>query len=356
MNCRGSWAAVTFNLSEFWVFGLTVALVMIIGAAAVAIVLSLFARVAKRTEHQLDDTLIKHMRWPLQFLLPVLLVHPILGLAELSVDQEESIASILKVLTVMLIGWLAMGAVRAIAEGVLRYFDVSGQDNLTARRVHTQIKLIRQILLFIIMIVTASVILMMFEQLRVIGVSLLASAGIAGLILGFSAQKVLSNLFAGIQIAITQPIRLDDVVIVENEWGWIEEITLTYVVVKIWDLRRLILPISYFIEKPFQNWTRISADILGTVYIYADYTIPVAKLREELSRILLSTDFWDGKVDNMQVTNAKEYTLELRALMSAKDSPTAWNLRCLVREKLVAFVQENYPQCLPRFRTEMKQQ
>lgn len=329
---------------------------MIIGAAAVAIVLSLFARVAKRTEHQLDDTLIKHMRWPLQFLLPVLLVHPILGLAELSVDQEESIASILKVLTVMLIGWLAMGAVRAIAEGVLRYFDVSGQDNLTARRVHTQIKLIRQILLFIIMIVTASVILMMFEQLRVIGVSLLASAGIAGLILGFSAQKVLSNLFAGIQIAITQPIRLDDVVIVENEWGWIEEITLTYVVVKIWDLRRLILPISYFIEKPFQNWTRISADILGTVYIYADYTIPVAKLREELSRILLSTDFWDGKVDNMQVTNAKEYTLELRALMSAKDSPTAWNLRCLVREKLVAFVQENYPQCLPRFRTEMKQQ
>jgi len=206
------------------------------------------------------------------------------------------------------------------------------------------------------MIVTASVILMMFEQLRVIGVSLLASAGIAGLILGFSAQKVLSNLFAGIQIAITQPIRLDDVVIVENEWGWIEEITLTYVVVKIWDLRRLIIPISYFIEKPFQNWTRISADILGTVYIYGDYTIPVAKLREELTRILQSTDLWDGKVDGLQVTNAKEYTLELRALMSAKDSPKAWDLRCLVREKLVAFVQENYPQCLPKFRTELKQQ
>ena len=348
--------AMTFDLSELWVFGLMVALALIIGTVAVAIFLSLFARVAERTKYQLDDTLVKHLRWPLQFLLPVLLVYPILGLAELSVDQEESIASILKVLTIMLIGWLAMGAVRAIAEGVLRYFDVSGQDNLTARRVHTQIKLARQVLLFIIMIVTASVILMMFEQLRVIGVSLLASAGIAGLILGFSAQKVLSNLFAGIQIAITQPIRLDDVVIVENEWGWIEEITLTYVVVKIWDLRRLIIPISYFIEKPFQNWTRISADILGTVYIYGDYTIPVAKLREELTRILQSTDLWDGKVDGLQVTNAKEYTLELRALMSAEDSPKAWDLRCLVREKLVEFVQENYPQCLPKFRTELKQQ
>ncbi len=348
--------AMTFDLSELWVFGLMVVLALIIGTAAVAIFLSLFARVAERTKYQLDDSLVKHLRWPLQFLLPVLLVYPILGLAELSVDQEEIIAGILKVLTVMLIGWLAMGAVRTIAEGVLRYFDVSGQDNLTARRVHTQIKLIRQVLLFIIMIVTASVILMMFEQLRVIGVSLLASAGIPGLILGFSAQKVLSNLFAGIQIAITQPIRLDDVVIVENEWGWIEEITLTYVVVKIWDLRRLIIPISYFIEKPFQNWPRISADILGTVYIYADYTIPVAKLREELTRVLQSTDLWDGKVDCLQVTDAKEYTLELRALMSAKDSPKAWDLRCLVREKLVAFVQENYPQCLPKFRTELKQQ
>lgn len=152
---------------------------------------------------------------------------------------------------------------------------------------------------------------MMFEPLRVIGVSMLASAGIAGLIIGLSAQKVLGNLLAGIQIAITQPIRLDDVVIVENEWGWIEEITLTYVLVKIWDLRRLVVPISYFIEKPFQNWTRTSADILGTVFIYADYTIPIDKLREELTRILQSTDLWDGKVNGLQVTNAKENTLEL---------------------------------------------
>jgi small-conductance mechanosensitive channel len=229
-------------------------------------------------------------------------------------------------------------------------------DEARARSFETLVGVSRQVANSIVVLLATVAVLSQFEFFDTLARSLLASAGIAGLILGFSAQKVLGNLLAGIQIAITQPIRLDDVVIVENEWGWIEEITLTYVVVKIWDLRRLVVPISYFIEKPFQNWTRISADILGTVFMYGDYTIPVAKLREELTRILQSTDLWDGKVDCLQVTDAKEYTLELRALMSAEDSPKAWDLRCLVREKLVAFVQENYPQCLPKFRTELKQQ
>ncbi|MEC4679911.1 MAG: mechanosensitive ion channel domain-containing protein [Nitrospirota bacterium] len=343
------------DLSELWVFGLLVVLATIIGAATSAILLKIFARLAERTKYKLDDIIIKHMRRPVQYLLPVLLVYPLLGIATLPIDQEETISGILKVLTVMLLAWLATCAVRVVEEGVLRHFDASVKDNLTARRVHTQIKLFRQVVLLIIMIITASVILMMFDQLRVIGVSLLASAGIAGMILGFSAQKVLGNLLAGIQIAITQPIRLGDVLIVENEWGWVEEITLTYVVVKIWDLRRLVIPISHFLEKPFQNWTRTSADILGTVFIYADYTIPIDKLREELTRILQATDLWDGKVNGLQVTDAKEHTLELRALMSAADSPKAWDLRCLVREKLVTFVQEHYPQCLPKFRTELKQ-
>jgi len=343
------------DLSELWVFGLLVVLATIIGAATSAILLKIFARLAERTKYKLDDIIIKHMRRPVQYLLPVLLVYPLLGIATLPIDQEETISGILKVLTVMLLAWLATCAVRVVEEGVLRHFDASVKDNLTARRVHTQIKLFRQVVLLIILIITASVILMMFDQLRVIGVSLLASAGIAGMILGFSAQKVLGNLLAGIQIAITQPIRLGDVLIVENEWGWVEEITLTYVVVKIWDLRRLVIPISHFLEKPFQNWTRKSADILGTVFIYADYTIPIDKLREELTRILQSTDLWDGKVNGLQVTDAKEHTLELRALMSAADSPKAWDLRCLVREKLVTFVQEHYPQCLPKFRTELKQ-
>ncbi len=355
MDWSQSLVAMRLDLSELWVFGLLVVLATIIGAATSAILLKIFARLAERTKYKLDDIIIKHMRRPVQYLLPVLFVYPLLGIATLPIDQEETISGILKVLTVMLLAWLATCAVRGIEEGVLRHFDASVKDNLTARRVHTQIKLFRQVVLLIIMIITASVILMMFDQLRVIGVSLLASAGIAGMILGFSAQKVLGNLLAGIQIAITQPIRLGDVLIVENEWGWVEEITLTYVVVKIWDLRRLVIPISHFLEKPFQNWTRTSADILGTVFIYADYTIPIDKLREELTRILQSTDLWDGKVNGLQVTDAKEHTLELRALMSAADSPKAWDLRCLVREKLVTFVQEHYPQCLPKFRTELKQ-
>lgn len=344
------------DLSQLWVFGLLVVLAALIGAGTVALGLSLFARLAERSTNKLDDILIKHMRQPLQFLVPVLLVYPLLELTELPFNQEEIIAGILKVLTVMLIAWLAIRFVWVVEEGLLRHFDTSGPDNLTARRVHTQIKLMRQVVLFVIVILTIAVTLMMFEPLRVIGVSMLASAGIAGLIIGLSAQKVLGNLLAGIQIAITQPIRLDDVVIVENEWGWIEEITLTYVLVKIWDLRRLVVPISYFIEKPFQNWTRTSADILGTVFIYADYTIPIGKLREELTRILQSTDLWDGKVNGLQVTNAKENTLELRALMSAADSPKAWDLRCLVRERLISFVQEHYPQCLPKYRADLKQQ
>ncbi len=195
---------------------------------------------------------------------------------------------------------------------------------------------------------------MTFEKIRQLGVSIMASAGVIGIIAGFAAQKSIATLFAGIQIAITQPIRLDDVVIVENEWGWIEEITLTYVVVRIWDLRRLVLPITYFIERPFQNWTRVSADILGTVFLYMDYTVPVRVIREELQKIVKGSDLWDGKVCGVQVTDATQQTVEVRALVSAVDSSKAWDLRCLVREKLLEFLQNKYPDSLPKTRVELE--
>ena len=172
------------------------------------------------------------------------------------------------------------------------------------------------------------------------------------LVLAAMDSEVLSNLIAGLQLALTQPVRLDDVVIVEGEWGWIEEITSTYVVVRIWDLRRLVIPLSHFIEKPFENWTRRTADILGTVYLHTDYTVPLEEVRKELTRIVEASPHWDGKVAGLVVTNAKEYTLEIRALVSAVDSSKAWNLRCEVREKLIAFLQREYPQCLPRLRAE----
>jgi small-conductance mechanosensitive channel len=177
---------------------------------------------------------------------------------------------------------------------------------------------------------------------------------VVGIVVGMAAQRTIATFIAGIQIAITQPIRVDDVVIVENEWGRIEEITLTYVVVKIWDLRRLIVPITYFIESPFQNWTRTSAEILGTVFVYADYTIPIDAIRGELHDILKKSDHWDGKVCVLQVTNASDRTIELRALMSAADASAAWTLRCEVREELIEFIKRKYPQALPKVRAELE--
>jgi small-conductance mechanosensitive channel len=208
----------------------------------------------------------------------------------------------------------------------------------------------------VIAIIALAIILMSFEQIRQLGTAILASAGVLGIVIGFAAQRTISTLLAGLQIAITQPFRIDDVVIVEGEWGRIEEIALTYVVVRIWDLRRLVLPISYFLEKPFENWTRESADILGTVYMYADYTIPVQEVKKELLRILKESDFWDGKVWNLQVTDMTEHTVQLRALMSAQDASAAWNLRCEVREKLLNFVQSRHPNALPKIRTELNRQ
>ncbi|RQW01754.1 mechanosensitive ion channel family protein, partial [candidate division KSB1 bacterium] len=203
-----------------------------------------------------------------------------------------------------------------------------------------------------IIIFAIAMILMTFDKVRQIGVSMLASAGIAGIILGFAAQRSLATLIAGIQIAITQPIRIDDVVIVENEWGRIEEITLTYVVVNIWDQRRLIVPITYFIETPFQNWTRTTAELLGTVFIYADYRLPINALRDELERIVADSPLWDKRLAKVQVTNATDKTMGIRALVSAENSSNAWELRCLVREKLIAFLQRNFPDSLPRVRLE----
>lgn len=202
----------------------------------------------------------------------------------------------------------------------------------------------------IIVIVAFGTILMTFEAVRKAGTSLLASAGVAGIILGFAAQRSIVTLLAGIQIALTQPIRLEDAVVVEGEWGWIEEINMTYVVIRVWDLRRLVVPINYFIEKPFQNWTRTSSEIIGTVFLYTDYNVPFEELRKELQRIVEATTLWNKKVQVLQVTEAKPENVEIRMLVSAKNSPQAWDLRVHVREKMIEFLQKNYPESLPRTR------
>ena len=255
---------------------------------------------------------------------------------------------------IITLSWFLIRLIMVGEDYIASRYLINIPDNLNARKVLTQVRVIERILVVLVVMISFSTFLMTFDKIRQFGTSLLASAGIVGVILGFAAQKSIATFFAGLQIAITQPIRIDDVVIVENEWGWIEEINLTYIVVRIWDLRRLIVPPSYFIDKPFQNWTRTSASILGTVFIYADYKAPIQSIRNELKRILDNTDLWDKEVCNLQVTNATSQTIEIRALMSASTSPIAWDLRCLVREKLITFLQENFPESLPRYRIEME--
>jgi small-conductance mechanosensitive channel len=251
--------------------------------------------------------------------------------------------------------WILIALLKIIKQIVIRNYDVGVADNLKARKVYTQFTILERIFIFIIILLAVGFSLMSFPEIRQLGLSIFASAGVAGIIIGFSAQKFIGTILAGIQIAIAQPIKLDDVVIVEGEWGRIEEITLTYVVVAIWDKRRLIVPTPYFIDKPFQNWTKTSADILGTVFLYVDYNVPFAKLRKELTRVLNETDLWDGKVNVLQVTDSKANHVEIRALMSAKDSPTAWDLRVHVREKLIVYLQENYPESIARTRIRIDQ-
>lgn len=270
--------------------------------------------------------------------------------------SEASLVEIRRFIALALIAslaWLTVALTGIFEDLAYTKYRVDVKDNLAARRMRTRIRVLRRVVVVIIAGLAVSIMLMTFPSLRRIGTSILASAGLAGLVAGIAARPTLSNLIAGLQVALAEPIRLDDVVVVEGEWGWIEEITTTFVVVRVWDLRRLVLPLSYFITKPFQNWTRITADLLGTVYLYADYTVPVEEVRQELLKILQSTDMWDGKAWALQVTNADRRVIEMRALMSAADSSTAWNLRCYVREKLIDFLQKNYPDALPKTRAEI---
>ena len=284
--------------------------------------------------------------------LPLLGVHLALPLA-FGEPLLETMRLTTRILLILSGAWLLIRFVYGFDDFIESRLGLDVPDNLDARRTITQLRVLRSVVICFIAFTALVVVLLSFEGARQIGAGLLASAGVAGLVIGLAAQRVLGNLLAGFQIAVTQPIRIDDVVVVENEWGRIEEITLSYVVVRIWDDRRMILPISYFIEKPFTNWTRSSSQILGTVFLYVDYTVPVHALRGELDRIVEASPHWDGRAKGLVVTGSREHTLELRALISARDGGEAWNLRCEVREGLVTFLQREYPGALPRFRTEL---
>lgn len=341
-----NWEVVVTALGALLASGL-------VGLGAHLLVFSLIKRLARRTPSSAGDAFIRHCQSPLKIIFPLLALSLFLPVLSLPDPLLGPLRHLISVGVIVSVTWLLIRATKGLEDVLLERFPMEERDNLRARKFHTQLQILRKTVVFILVLLALAAVLMTFEKVRQLGTAILASAGIVGLILGFATQKTIGTLLAGLQIAITQPIRVDDVVIVENEWGRIEEITLTYVVVRIWDLRRLVVPITYFLDKPFQNWTRVSADLLGTVFIYADYTLPVQSLREELHSILRASNLWDGRVWGLQVTGATERAVELRALMSASDASSAWDLRCDVREKLLAFLQKNYPESLPRLRAEL---
>lgn len=322
--------------------------------AAHAVIFGLAQRATRIHRSVLYAALIEHGRAPGRMLLilwALSIVRPALPLSSAGADLVRHALSLG---LIGVAGWLLIALVQAIDDLAVARYDIEVEDNLTARRLRTQFNVLHRVAVIIIAMVAMAAMLMTFPEVRRIGQGLFASAGLAALVAGIAARPTLSNLIAGVQIALTEPIRLDDVVIIEDEWGRIEEINPTYVVVRIWDLRRLVVPLSYFIEQPFENWTRRTADILGTVFLYVDYSVPVEEVRRQLLRTLETSGLWDGKVCTLQVTATTADAVELRALMSAPNASRSWDLRCHVREQLIAFLQERYPESLPRVRAELQ--
>ncbi|XKH01646.1 mechanosensitive ion channel family protein [Marinobacter nauticus] len=265
----------------------------------------------------------------------------------------QAIRQITTLLLVLAITWASVRLTSAIGEVIVALNPVLEGQWKRARKVETQTRFLVRALNILIVIIGLGAALMTFESVQHMGASLLASAGVGGLILGFAARPVLSNLLAGMQIALTQPFRIDDVLHVQGEWCWVEEVTATYVVVRVWDLRRLVIPLQWFIENPFQNWSRNSSELLGPVFIWVDYTMPIEPLRQEFKRLLAESNLWDGQLATVQVTDTSDQAMQVRFLMSAPDSTRNWDLRCLVREGLIAFIQEQYPAQLPRVRARL---
>jgi len=336
---------------------------LLLGAIAVFIILKMLApwlmrlltRVAAPFSFARD--LLERIKPPIHWLIPLLGLRAVLGSAAndfIFIDEARHFTTIAIIATFT---WLGLRVIGAGQQIILQRHPVDVSDNLAARSVQTQTRVLVQTLGFFVILFGLSAILMTFPGARQFGTSLLASAGLAGLAVGFAAKPVLGNLIAGLQLAFTQPIRLDDVVIVENEWGRVEEITGTYVVIRIWDDRRLIVPLQYFIEHPFQNWTRKTSNLIGSLFIWVDYSMPLAPLRQELESLCAqSPNLWDGKVCVLQVTDATEKAIQLRILVSTKDSSSNWDLRCFVREKLINFISLNHPECLPQLRANLHEE
>jgi small-conductance mechanosensitive channel len=315
---------------------------------------ALLQRLTRRRGTVLGHSLVKHGRRPSLWILPLIGTLLILPELQLPEDLKTALEHIVGIGLIAALAWLAILLIEVTSDVLSSRYRIDVADNLVARRIQTQFQMLHRVGIVLVSVLALAAALMTFPQIKHIGISILASAGVVSIVVGMAMKDTLSNLIAGVQIAFAQPFRIGDAVVIEGEWGWIEEIGMMYVVVRLWDLRRLVLPVMYFLEHPFQNWTRTSADLLASAFVYVDYSAPVDELRAELKRILESTALWNRKVCVLQVSDADQRTMQLRALMDVRNSSDAWDIRCLVREKLIAFLKENYPGSLPRYRGEVE--
>jgi small-conductance mechanosensitive channel len=340
--------------SQPWSRLAVIAILALIAAMIVFRVLRFMARRLLRSDDVLAVVLAR-CEQPFELALPLLALQFALATAWASTKKGVWVTALHHAVTIALIcalTWLGVRAISGIERAVALRHPSNIEDNLRARSVQTQARVLSRTAMFLVGLLGVATVLMTFPSVRQFGASLLASAGVAGIVIGFAARPVLTNLLAGLQIALAQPIRLDDVLIVENEWGRVEEITGTYVVLRIWDERRLVIPLQWFVENPFQNWTRKSSQIIGTVFLWVDYALPLPPLREELERIVHAAPEWDGRTCVLQVTDADPHAMQVRVLVSSKDSGRSWDLRCKVREGLIDFLQRDYPQYLPKLRVD----
>lgn len=330
----------------------TVTLVIAIAAALIIhhVALGLMRRLAKRTEGRADELVVERMRRPMRWILVAIA----LSLAQRGLPLEPWARGLWQqaagFIVPGLIGWLAIALIGALGDVMAIRHDISVADNLRARRRRTRLAILSRIGTFVVIFLTICMMLLSIPGVRSVGVTLIASAGLAGLAVGAAAQPALKNLIAGIQLAFTEPIRIDDVLIIDNEWGRVEEIRLTYVVVRIWDDRRLVVPVAKFLEQSFQNWTRTTSELMGSVFLYVDHGTDVPRIRARAEELIAANKRWDRRFWNLQVTDAKEETIELRVLVTARDASQAFDLRCDVREGLLAFIAQEMPEALPRRR------
>jgi small-conductance mechanosensitive channel len=335
------------------ILGTPVELVVALVAALVAneLFFHFLLRVGRRwADRSVPLAIARRCWWPGRVLVPAVAVGVALPTAGIPAAEYAVLQHAIVLLIIGASGWMIVTLSFALEDTTSAYFPIHVRDNLRARRVRTRINVVRRITVGVASILTLGALLTTFPGARALGTTLLASAGIVGILVGLAAQKTISNIIAGLQVFFSEPIRIDDVVVINNEWGRVEEIRLTYVVVRTWDERRVVIPLSQILDQPFQNWTRYSAHLLGAVYLAVDYTTHVDEVRQELHRVLDGCEKWDRRFWNLQVTDVGKDWVQLRALMTAADAATSWDLQCEVREKLLSFLQLRLPNALPRYR------